>query len=107
MQRDIREGHAITVDKVLAWLQPDARAGTSICDAGCGTGSLAIPLALKGAAVTATDISAAMAGEAEKRYKDAISSPGAPPRRPSPRPSRPSASRTSRASTTSSAASTC
>ena len=82
VQRDIREGHAITVDKVLAWLQPDARAGTSICDAGCGTGSLAIPLALKGAAVTATDISAAMAGEAEKRYKDAISSPGAPPAPP-------------------------
>ena len=73
VQRDIREGHAITVEKVLGWLQGDAKAGTSICDAGCGTGSLAIPLALKGAAVTATDISAAMAGEAEKRYNETIS----------------------------------
>ena len=82
VQRDIREGHAVTVDKVLGWLQGDARAGTTICDAGCGTGSLAIPLALRGAAVTATDISAAMAGEAEKRYKEAVAPGGggaAPP----------------------------
>ena len=79
VQRDIREGHAVTVEKVLGWLQGDARAGTTICDAGCGTGSLAIPLALRGAAVTATDISAAMAGEAEKRYKETISSGSAKP----------------------------
>lgn len=39
-------------------------------------GSLAIPLALRGAAVSASDISSAMAGEAESRYKDALKKAG-------------------------------
>ena len=48
MQLDIRQGHAQTVDKVLAWLDEEGGvAGTSVCDCGCGTGSLAIPLALR------------------------------------------------------------
>ena len=46
VQLDIREGHAQTVDKVLGWLGSDLQ-GVSVCDAGCGTGSLAIPLALR------------------------------------------------------------
>lgn len=80
VQLDIRGGHAQTVDKVLGWLDgSDLREGATICDAGCGTGSLAIPLALRGAAVTATDISAAMAGEAEKRYNDTIKAGANPP----------------------------
>lgn len=41
-------------------------------------GSLAIPLALRGAAVCASDISAAMAGESQKRYEAAVAS-GMPP----------------------------
>lgn len=48
VQLDIRQGHQQTVDKVLRWL--DAEGGveeTTVCDAGCGTGSLAIPLALR------------------------------------------------------------
>ena len=81
VQRDIREGHAQTVDKVLAWLGGAADlAGVSVCDAGCGTGSLAIPLAFKGATITATDISGAMAAEAARRYEAEAAAPGAPAR---------------------------
>ena len=60
VQLDIREGHAQTVDKVLAWLPGDLR-GVTVCDAGCGTGSLALPLAARGADVAGFDISQAMA----------------------------------------------
>ena len=80
VQRDIREGHAVTVEKVLGWLSESSLKGVSVCDAGCGTGSLAIPLAFKGAAVTATDISSAMADEASRRYEAEAAAPNAPPR---------------------------
>jgi magnesium-protoporphyrin O-methyltransferase len=69
VQLDIRNGHAQTVDKVLAWVDSDgsAKAGETFCDAGCGVGSLALPLAERGATVCASDISAAMVKEAETR----------------------------------------
>lgn len=69
VQLDIRTGHGQTVDKVLAWVDADgtAKAGGTWCDAGCGVGSLALPLAKRGAMVTASDISSAMADEAAKR----------------------------------------
>ena len=55
VQLDIRQGHAQTVDKVLAWFDEEGGvAGTSVCDCGCGTGSLAIPLALRVRPFTAT-----------------------------------------------------
>lgn len=47
VQLDIRKGHAQTVAKALAWLESSTLEDVTICDAGCGTGSLAIPLALK------------------------------------------------------------
>lgn len=48
VQMDIRNGHAQTVEKVLKWVDEEGGVvGTTVCDAGCGTGSLAIPLALK------------------------------------------------------------
>lgn len=47
VQLDIREGHAVTVSKVLNWLGEASLDGVTIADIGCGTGSLAIPLALK------------------------------------------------------------
>ena len=73
VQLDIRQGHAQTVDKVLKWVDEEGGVeGVTVCDAGCGTGSLAIPLALRGAAVSASDISAAMAGEAERRFAAAV-----------------------------------
>ena len=62
VQLDIRTGHAQTVEKVLAWVKGDGGLkDVTVCDAGCGTGSLAIPLALTGATVEASDISSVSA----------------------------------------------
>lgn len=61
------------MDKVLRWVDEEGGvAGLTVADCGCGTGSLAIPLALRGASVSASDISAAMAGEAAQRYEAAL-----------------------------------
>lgn len=71
VQLDIRTGHQQTVDTVLSWLEADANlTDLSICDAGCGVGSLSIPLAQLGAKVNASDISEKMVGEAQERAKD-------------------------------------
>jgi len=68
VQLDIRTGHQQTVDTVLEWLQADGNLeGLTICDAGCGVGSLSIPLAELGAKVFASDISEKMVGEAKER----------------------------------------
>ncbi|NJP08660.1 MAG: magnesium protoporphyrin IX methyltransferase [Leptolyngbyaceae cyanobacterium RU_5_1] len=68
VQLDIRTGHQQTVDTVLDWLRADHNlAGLTICDAGCGVGSLSIPLAQAGAIVFASDISEKMVGEAKTR----------------------------------------
>lgn len=68
VQLDIRNGHQQTVDTVLGWLQADGNLQSlSICDAGCGTGSLSIPLAQAGAKVYASDISEQMVKEAKDR----------------------------------------
>lgn len=72
LQRDIREGHQRTIDLVLFWLKnlPN-REQLTICDAGCGVGSLSFPLAQMGATVFASDISAKMIGEAKQRLGSA------------------------------------
>jgi magnesium-protoporphyrin O-methyltransferase len=68
VQLDIRVGHQQTVDTVLAWLKADGNlSGMTFCDAGCGVGSLSIPLAEQGAKVFASDISEKMVGEAKER----------------------------------------
>ncbi|MDX2257149.1 MAG: magnesium protoporphyrin IX methyltransferase [Pseudanabaenaceae cyanobacterium bins.39] len=68
VQRDIRTGHQQTVDYVLGWFKTDKNAPNhTVCDAGCGTGSLSIPLAEMGATVYASDISEKMVGEAQSR----------------------------------------
>ena len=79
VQRNIRIGHQKTVDAVLDLLQRQGDlASRSFCDAGCGVGSLAIPLAQLGAgSVSASDLSAAMAAEGERRAREA----GIPPER--------------------------
>jgi len=112
VQLDIRTGHAQTVEKVLGWLKDEKLTDVTVCDvrppvarssaltrpqAGCGTGSLAIPLALSGATVFASDISSArplsparcrpsrrrapqsMVGEAQRRYESESASRGAAP----------------------------
>jgi magnesium-protoporphyrin O-methyltransferase len=73
VQLDIRTGHQQTVDTVLSWLQADGNlAQLSVCDAGCGVGSLSIPLAEAGATVFASDISEKMVGEAKERSQTTL-----------------------------------
>ncbi len=75
VQLDIRKGHQQTVDRVLAWLQADGNLqGLSICDAGCGVGSLSIPLGQAGAMVYGSDISEKMVEEAYERAKSPVRS---------------------------------
>lgn len=73
VQKKIRQGHQQTIDTVVEWLQADGNLGElSICDAGCGVGSLSIPLAQAGATVAASDISAKMVGEAQEKAATAL-----------------------------------
>ncbi|MDF5725160.1 MAG: magnesium protoporphyrin IX methyltransferase [Rhizonema sp. PD37] len=73
VQLDIRNGHQQTVDTLLDWLKADNNlAELSICDAGCGVGSLSIPLAEAGAKVYASDISEKMVEEAKERSKQTL-----------------------------------
>jgi magnesium-protoporphyrin O-methyltransferase len=66
VQLDIRTGHQQTVDTLLEWFQADNNLeGLTICDAGCGVGSLSIPLAAAKAIVSASDISEKMVEEAK------------------------------------------
>ena len=52
VQLDIRQGHAQTVEKVLKWVDADGGVkNVSFADCGCGTGSLSMPLATRGAKV--------------------------------------------------------
>uniref|UniRef100_A0A7S2ECV1 Magnesium-protoporphyrin IX methyltransferase C-terminal domain-containing protein n=1 Tax=Trieres chinensis TaxID=1514140 RepID=A0A7S2ECV1_TRICV len=70
VQLDIRNGHDQTIQKILNWIEADGDIkGKSVCDCGCGVGSLAIPLAQMGAKISASDISGAMATEAAARAK--------------------------------------
>ncbi len=78
VQLDIRKGHQQTIDRVLEWLKADDQLqGLSVCDAGCGVGSLSIPLAQAGAMVSASDISEKMVGEAQERAQ-ALNLPNPP-----------------------------
>ncbi|NDJ21162.1 magnesium protoporphyrin IX methyltransferase [Nostoc sp. B(2019)] len=73
VQLDIRNGHQQTVDTVLGWLKADNNlAELSICDAGCGVGSLSIPLAADGAKIYASDISEKMVTEAKDRALETL-----------------------------------
>ncbi|MEM8602259.1 MAG: magnesium protoporphyrin IX methyltransferase [Cyanobacteria bacterium P01_H01_bin.121] len=73
VQLDIRKGHQQTVDTLMGWLRDDQNLQElTVCDAGCGVGSLSIPLAEAGANVTASDISAKMVGEAQERAQQVL-----------------------------------
>ena len=78
VQRNIRIGHQKTVDNVLAWLQEQGNLEQrSFCDAGCGVGSLTLPLAQLGAgSIAASDLSGAMVHEAERRAGELGVKPG-------------------------------
>lgn len=76
VQLDIRKGHQQTIDKVVNWLKNDGNLqNMTICDAGCGVGSLTIPLAQEGAIIFASDISSKMVGEAAERIKQVMTNP--------------------------------
>ena len=73
VQLDIRKGHQQTVETLLSWLKDDGNLNELvICDAGCGVGSLSIPLAEMGATVYASDISEKMVEEAMERAKTSL-----------------------------------
>lgn len=73
VQMDIRQGHAQTIDKILSWVDDDGGTyGRTFCDAGCGVGSLTIPLLSRGAKVSSSDISSAMVEEAERRANEIL-----------------------------------
>lgn len=73
VQLDIRQGHQQTVDHVLGWLKADNNLSQiTVCDAGCGVGSLSIPLAAEGAKVYSSDISEKMVGEAKTRAEETL-----------------------------------
>nr|AUG32322.1 Mg-protoporphyrin IX methyl transferase [Paulinella longichromatophora] len=73
VQRNIRIGHKKMVNQVLTWLQENHNLkDSSICDAGCGVGSLTLPLVQLGVeSITASDISEAMIKEVRRRAKAA------------------------------------
>ncbi len=72
VQRNIRIGHQKTVDDVLRWIKEDGKIKEkSFCDAGCGVGSLSIPLAELGAkSIDLSDISDAMVNETRRRANE-------------------------------------
>lgn len=73
VQLDIRLGHSKTVENAMKMLLDEGPLnGVTVCDAGCGTGSMSIPLAKEGAVVSASDISAAMVAEAEKLAREEL-----------------------------------
>lgn len=75
VQLDIRVGHAKTVENVMKMLTEEGPLkGVTVCDAGCGTGLLSIPLAKEGALVSASDISAAMVAEAQNKAREELQS---------------------------------
>jgi magnesium-protoporphyrin O-methyltransferase len=79
VQLDIRKGHQKTVDTLLEWLHADGNlAEITCCDAGCGVGSLSIPLAQAGAKVYASDISAKMVEEAQRRAEESLAGQNLP-----------------------------
>ncbi len=84
VQKDIRIGHQQTIDKVIDWLADDGKLvkgwlkddanlmNLTVCDAGCGVGSLSIPLSQKGATIYASDISEKMVQEAREKASKAL-----------------------------------
>jgi magnesium-protoporphyrin O-methyltransferase len=67
VQLAIRRGHQRTIEAILKNIGQVQ--GKSICDAGCGVGSLSIPLAQRGAKVYAADISEQMTAEGQRRWE--------------------------------------
>jgi magnesium-protoporphyrin O-methyltransferase len=72
----VRAGRDRMRDTLLGWLPTDLR-GARVLDAGCGTGSLAIELARRGAEVLAVDLSPQLVAVARERCLAQLAAEGA------------------------------
>ena len=72
VQKNIRKGHQKTVDDVILWIKKNPQLlKSSICDAGCGVGSLTVPLLKLGIKdIQVSDISSSMIAETKNRIKE-------------------------------------
>ena len=72
VQKNIRIGHQKTVDDVIKWVKDKPEiTKLTFCDAGCGVGSLTIPLLNLGIRdIQVSDISEAMIEETKNRIKE-------------------------------------
>ena len=73
VQKNIRIGHQKTVDDAIQWIKKYPQLSKmTFCDAGCGVGSLTIPLLRTGVKeIQVSDISASMIDETKVRIKNA------------------------------------
>ncbi len=62
----VRAGRDAMRETISSWLPEDLR-GARVLDAGCGTGALAVALALRGAEVVGVDVSPSLVGLARAR----------------------------------------
>lgn len=67
----VREGRAEMRNTLASWLPDDLR-GARILDAGCGTGTLAVELAARGATVVGVDLSPKLISLARERHPERI-----------------------------------
>lgn len=71
IRETVRNGRQAMADCLLDWL-PNNMSGMRILDAGCGTGSLSIQAAGRGAQVTGIDISPSLIRIAQQRTPEAL-----------------------------------
>ena len=71
VQKNIRKGHQKTVDDVISWVNNyQDISKISFCDAGCGVGSLTVPLLELGVnQIQVSDISSSMIKETKQRVE--------------------------------------
>ncbi|NTU57332.1 MAG: magnesium protoporphyrin IX methyltransferase [Chlorobiaceae bacterium] len=63
----VRQGHAVMMDKAFEWLQKTGlKKGSTVLDAGCGTGLFSIRLAKNGYRVKSVDIASQMVDKTKK-----------------------------------------
>ena len=69
IRRTVRRGRDAMRETLMSWL-PEDMTGSTLIDAGCGTGTLAIEAAQRGAEVVAVDLSPTLVNLARERLRD-------------------------------------